>query len=193
MKIKKLTQKQASRVYVKDYDESDIIIEQSVDWIIIEKSKLPNLIKILQSFVVILLLSVSAYGQTHTTILTEIGTTDFKSQSYAGMIGFTNFQDDSFHAGLLYKNYGSDNRVGVRVNVNLNLNALMFVFIQSDIFGKVAKQDNASFMENSAGLGFRLFKDLSASFGYQMEDYNPVTKERREDRPNVKISYKFKL
>lgn len=149
--------------------------------------------KKLKSFVVVLLLSVSAYSQNHTSFLTEIGTTDFKSQSYAGMIGFTNFQDDSFHAGLLYKNYGSANRVGLRVNVNLNLNDLMFVFIQSDIFAKVPKQDNASFMENSAGLGFRLFKDLSGIFGYQMEDYNPVTKIRSEDRPNVKISWKFKL
>ena len=140
-----------------------------------------------------LLLSVSAYSQTHTSFLTEIGTTDFKSQSYAGMIGFTNFQDDSFHAGPLYKNYGSDNRIGARVNVNLNLNALMFVFIQSDIFAKVPSQDNASFMENSAGLGFRLFKDLSGSFGYQMEDYNPVTKERREDMVLVKLGYKIRL
>lgn len=139
-----------------------------------------------------LLLSVSAYSQTHTTFLTEIGTTDFKSQSYAGMIGFTNFQEDSFHAGLLYKNYGSSNRVGVRVNVNLNLNDLMFVFIQGDIFANTGKQENSSFLENSAGLGFRLFKGLSASLGYQMEVYNPVTKERREDQPNVKISWKFK-
>ena len=134
-----------------------------------------------------------ANSQTHTTLLTEIGTTDFKSQSYAGMIGFTNFQDDSFHAGVLNKNYGSANRAGVRVNVNLNLNRAMFVFIQSDIFGKVAKQDNSSFMENSAGLGFRLFKDLSGSLGYQMEDYNPVTKIRSEDRALVKLGYKIKL
>lgn len=147
--------------------------------------------KVIQ-IILLLLCSIGVSAQTHTTLLTEIGTTDFKSQSYAGMIGFTNFQDDSFHAGLLYKNYGSANRAGVRVNVNLNLNDLMFVFIQSDIFGKVPKQDNASFLENSAGLGFRLFKGLSVHAGYQMEDYNPVTKERREDRPNVKISYKFK-
>jgi len=147
----------------------------------------------MKTLLIILLLPISVMAQTHASILTEIGTTDFKSQSYAGMIGFTNFHDDSFHAGLLYKNYGSANRAGIRVNVNLNLNDLMFVFIQSDIFAKVPKQDNASFMENSAGLGFRLFKGLSGHLGYQMEDYNPVTKERMEDRPNVKISYKFKL
>jgi hypothetical protein len=147
----------------------------------------------MKALLIILLIPISVMSQTHTSILTEIGTTDFESQSYAGMIGFTNFQDDSFHAGLLYKNYGSANRVGVRVNVNLNLNRTMFAFIQSDIFGKVAKQDNASFMENSAGLGFIIYKGLSSSLGYQMEDYNPVTKERREDRPNVKISWKFKL
>jgi hypothetical protein len=147
----------------------------------------------MKTLILILLLPLFSYGQTHTTILTEIGTTDFKSQSYAGMIGFTNFQDDSFHAGLLYKNYGSANRVGARVNVNLNLNALMFVFIQSDVFAKTASQENSSFMENSVGLGFRLFKGLSVNAGYQMEDYDPVNKERREDRPNVKISYKFKL
>ena len=119
-------------------NESDILIEegetyisisQDSDLVWLNKSKLPELIKILQSFVVMLLLSVSVFAQTHTTILTEIGTTDFRSQSYAGMIGFTNFQDDSFHAGLLYKNYGSANRIGARVNVNLNLNDLMFVFI----------------------------------------------------------------
>jgi len=166
-------------------------IDDNSKWILIDKMSITELIKILQSFVVMLLLSVSVFAQRQTTILTEIGTTDFKSQSYAGMIGFTNFQDDSFHSGLLYKNYGSANRIGARVNVNLNLNALMFVFIQSDIFGKVAKQDNASFMENSAGLGFRLFKGLSASLGYQMEDYNPITKIRSEDRPNVKLGWEF--
>jgi hypothetical protein len=109
------------------------------------------------------------------------------------MIGFTNFQDDSFHAGLLYKNYGSANRIGARVNVNLNLNDLMFVFIQSDIFAGHTKQENSSFMENSAGLGFRLFKGLSVHAGYQMEDYDPVTKERREDQPLVKLGWKFRL
>lgn len=147
----------------------------------------------MKTLILTLLLPLCSYGQTHTSFLTEIGTTDFKSQSYAGMIGFTNFQDDSFHAGLLYKNYGSANRVGIRVNVNLNLNALMFVFIQSDIFGKVAKQDNASFLENSAGLGFRLFKGLSVHAGYQMEDYNPVTKIRSEDRLLMKLGYKIRL
>ena len=109
------------------------------------------------------------------------------------MIGFTNFQDDSFHAGILYKNYGSANRVGARVNVNLNLNDLMFVFIQSDIFGKVASQENSSFMENSVGLGFRLFKGLSVNAGYQMEDYSPMTKIRSEDRLLMKLGYKIKL
>lgn len=143
--------------------------------------------------IILFLCSIGVSAQTHTSFLTEIGTTDFKSQSYAGMIGFTNFQDDSFHAGLLYKNYGSENRVGVRVNVNLNLNDLMFVFIQGDIFANTGKQENSSFLENSAGLGFRLFKGLSVHAGYQMEDYNPVTKIRSEDRPNVKISWKFKL
>jgi len=143
--------------------------------------------------IILLLCSIGVSAQYRTSLLTEIGTTDFKSQSYAGMIGFTNFQDDSFHAGLLYKNYGSANRAGVRVNVNLNLNSLMFVFIQSDIFAKVPKQDNASFMENSAGLGFRLFKGLSGHLGYQMEDYNPVTKIRSEDMALVKLGYKIKL
>jgi hypothetical protein len=109
------------------------------------------------------------------------------------MIGFTNFQNDSFHAGLLYKNYGSANRAGIRVNVNLNLNDLMFVFIQGDVFANTAKQENSSFLENSAGLGFRLFKGLSAHAGYQMEDYNPVTKIRSEDRLLVKLGYKFRL
>ena len=109
------------------------------------------------------------------------------------MGGFTNFQDDSFHAGLLYKNYGKAHRAGVKINVNLNLNDLMFIFIQSDIFAKVPKQNNASFLENSAGLGFRLFKGLSAHAGYQMEDYNPVTKIRSEDRLLMKLGYKFRL
>jgi hypothetical protein len=171
----------------------EIIFIKQINTIVVDKSKLPELIKILQSFVVMILLSVSVFAQTHTTLLTEIGTTDFRSQSYAGMIGFTNFQDDSFHAGILYKNYGSANRIGARVNVNLNLNELMFVFIQSDIFAGHTKQENSSFMENSAGLGFRLFKGLSAHAGYQMEDYNPVTKIRSEDRLLVKLGYKIKL
>jgi hypothetical protein len=146
----------------------------------------------MKPLILILLLPLCSYGQYHTTLLTEIGTTDLKSQSYAGMIGFTNFQDDSFHAGILYKNYGSANRIGARVNVNLNLNDLMFVFIQSDIFTKTASQDNASFMENSVGLGFRLFKGLSVHAGYQMEDYNPMTKIRSEDRLLVKLGYRVR-
>ncbi len=174
-------------------NDSELLIKQMTDVIVVDKRRIPDLIKILQSFVVMLLLSVSAYAQTHTSFLTEIGTTDFKSQSYAGMIGFTNFQDDSFHAGLLYKNYGSANRVGVRVNVNLNLNRAMFIFIQSDIFSGTDKQENSSFLENSFGLGLRIYKDVSVHLCYQGEDYNPVTKERREDRPNVKISWKIKL
>jgi hypothetical protein len=192
--MKAETLKQTINPDIDILESTNIIrLEQEDDTIYINKSKLPELIKILQSFVVMLLLSVSAYGQTHTSFLTEIGTTDFRSQSYAGMIGFTNFQEDSFHAGLLYKNYGSANRVGARVNVNLNLNNLMFVFIQSDIFTKTASQDNASFMENSVGLGFRLFKGLSVHAGYQMEDYSPVTKIRSEDRLLVKLGYKIKL
>jgi len=147
----------------------------------------------MKPLILILLLPLCSYGQYQTSVLTEIGTTDFKSQSYAGMIGFTNFQDDSFHAGLLYKNYGKANRIGSRVNVNLNLNDLMFVFIQSDIFTKTASQENASFMENSVGLGFRLFKGLSVHAGYQMEDYNPITKIRSEDRLLIKLGYKIKL
>ena len=143
--------------------------------------------------IILLLCSIGVFAQTHTTILTEIGTTDFKSQSYAVMGGFTNFQDDSFHAGLLYKNYGKAHRAGVKINVNLNLNDLMFIFIQSDIFAKVPKQNNASFLENSAGLGFRVFKGLSVHAGYQMEDYNPVTKIRSEDRLLVKLGYKIKM
>jgi len=194
MKTEILKQKTLVPIVVNEKSK-DIWIEQTKDFIMVEKSKLPDLIKILQSFVVMLLLSVSVsvFAQRQTTILTEIGTSDFKSQSYAGMIGFTNFQDDSFHAGVLYKNYGSANRIGARVNVNLNLNDLMFVFIQSDIFAKTASQDNASFMENSAGLGFRLFKGLSVHAGYQMEDYNPVTKIRSEDRLLVKLGYKIKM
>jgi hypothetical protein len=192
--MKAETLKQTINPDIDILESTNIIrLEQEDDTIYINKSKLPELIKILQSFVVMLLLSVSSFAQTHTSLLTEIGTTDFRSQSYAGMIGFTNFQDDSFHAGLLYKNYGSANRIGARVNVNLNLNDLMFVFIQSDIFAGHTKQENSSFMENSAGLGFRLFKGLSAHLGYQMEDYNPITKIRSEDRPNVKISYKIRL
>jgi hypothetical protein len=147
----------------------------------------------MKTIILILLLPLCSYGQYQTSFLTEIGTTDFKSQSYAVMIGFTNFQDDSFHAGLLYKNYGKAHRAGIRINVNLNLNDLMFIFIQSDIFAKVPSQDNASFMENSAGLGFRLFKGLSVHAGYQMEDYNPVTKIRSEDRLLMKLGYKFRL
>lgn len=146
----------------------------------------------MKTLILIFLLPLCSYAQTHKSALLETSTT-FDNVSASAMYGFTNFQDDSFNAGLLYKNYGSANRVGVRVNVNLNLNDLMFVFIQSDIFGKVAKQDNASFMENSAGLGFRLFKGLSASLGYQMEDYNPVTKIRSEDRALVKLGYKIRL
>lgn len=145
----------------------------------------------MKTILLMLLLPLLSYGQT-TTILTEIGTTDFKSQSYAGMIGFTNFQDDSFHAGPLYKNYGSAHRAGIRINVNLNLNRAMFIFIQGDIFANTGKQDNSSFLENSAGLGLRIIKQFSLHLGYQMEVYDPVTKERREDQPNVKFSYKFK-
>jgi hypothetical protein len=159
-----------------------------------EKQKKDWLIIVIISILTLLFLIIKdTSAQRRTTLLTEVGTTDFKNNSYAGMIGFTNFQDDSFHAGLLYKDYSTSYRVGVRVNVDLNLNRTFFVFIQSDIFAKTAIQDNASFMENSAGLGARIFGGLSLNLGYQMEVYDPVTTERREDQPNLKVSYKFGL
>lgn len=140
----------------------------------------------------LLLCSIGVSAQNLTTVLLETGTTDFKYQSYAAMFGFTNFQDDSFHAGPLYKNYNSAHRAGIRVNINLNLNRALFVFIQGDIFANTGKHDNSSFLENSVGLGGRIYKGLSVNLGYQMEVYDPVTKERREDQPNLKVSWKFK-
>jgi hypothetical protein len=175
-------------IWITQYESTDM----KTDIVILHKSKLPDLIKILQSFVVMLLLSFSGFAQNYQSTLIETSTSG-DHVAMSAMYGFTNFQEDSFHAGLLYKHYGSANRKGVRVNVNLNLNALMFVFIQSDIFAGHTKQDNSSFMENSAGLGFRLFKGLSASLGYQMEDYNPMTEIRSEDRALVKLGYKIRL
>lgn len=192
MKAEILKQEIIHSIYIEDDIIEGIWLRQKDDMILVSKSKLPDLIKILQSFVVMLLLSVSVFAQNYQSTLIESSTSG-DHIGVAAMYGFTNFQEDSFHAGILYKDYGSKSRKALRINVNLNLNDLMFVFIQGDIFAGTEKQPNSSFLENSAGLGFRLFKGLSASLGYQMEDYNPVTKERREDRPNVKISYKFKL
>jgi hypothetical protein len=179
--------------------ELEIINDKGVIWIdqlgsevVIDKESIPDLIKILQSFVVMLLLSVSGFAQNYKSTLIETSTSG-DHVAMSAMYGFTNFQEDSFHAGILYKDYGQANRKGVRVNVNLNLNALMFVFIQSDIFAGHTKQNNSSFMENSVGLGFRLFKGLSASLGYQMEDYNPMTEIRSEDRVIGKLGYKIRL
>lgn len=143
--------------------------------------------------ILLLLCSIGVSAQGLTTVLLETGTTDFKNQSYAAMFGFTNFQDDSFHAGPLYKDYGSAYRAGIRVDINLNLNRALFVFIQGDIFANTGKQENSSFLENSVGLGGRIYKGLSLSLGYQMEVYNPVTKIRSEDQPLVKFGYKFRL
>lgn len=148
--------------------------------------------KVLLSLV-ILFSSIGVLAQIKPTILTEIGTTNFSNLSYSAMIGFTNFQEDSFHAGVLYKSYGQKSRTGFRFNVNLNLSDELFLFIQSDVFTKTASQNNASFMENSAGLGLRIIKGLSLSAGYQMEDYNPVSEIRSEDGFLGKLGYKFSL
>lgn len=135
----------------------------------------------------------SANAQFNTTFLAEAGTNDLTNKNIALMAGFTNFQDDSFHAGFLYKNYGEKSRKGIRINVNLNLSKELFLFIQSDVFANTLKEDNSSFLEKGFGLGLRITKNLSVQAGWQMEDYNPVTKIRSEDRPNVKFGYKFSL
>lgn len=111
----------------------------------------------------------------------EAGTTGFKNKSFAAMMGFSNFQDDRFHAELLIKDYGAKQRYGARVSINLNLSDLFFIFIQADVFTNVALQKNATFLENSAGLGLRVFKGLSIAAGYQMDYYNPSSMIRSED------------
>jgi hypothetical protein len=40
-----------SNIKVKDFNEKDISLEQELDLLLVEKSKLPDLIKILQSFI----------------------------------------------------------------------------------------------------------------------------------------------
>lgn len=56
--------------------------------------------KVLLSLV-ILFSSIGVLAQIKPTILTDIGTANFSNVSYSTMIGFTNFQEDSFHAGVL--------------------------------------------------------------------------------------------
>jgi len=141
---------------------------------------------------ILLLCSIGGMAQ-ETTIQTEVGTNTNLNQSYALMAGFNNFQDDGFHAGLLYKRYGNMSRKGLRFNVDLTLNRFMFIFIQGDVFANTGKEDNSSFLENSVGLGFNITKNLSAAFGYQMEDYDPVTTIRTEDLGLGKVIYKFRL
>ncbi len=46
-------------------NDSELLIKQMTDVIVVDKRRIPDLIKILQSFVVMLLLSVSAYAQTY--------------------------------------------------------------------------------------------------------------------------------
>lgn len=147
----------------------------------------------MKPLLILLLFPLFASGQMHTTATIEAGTTNFSNQAYTAMIGFTNFEDDSFHAGPLYKRYGSEHRTGLRLNVNLSLNNTLFIFIQSDMFPGANQPHEASFLENSAGLGLGLFKGLSLNAGYQMEDYNPVTEIRSEDQVLVKLGYKIRL
>jgi len=64
MKAEILQQIESGNIEVKDFDNDDIIMEQDCDWLLIERNRIPDLIKILQSFVVMLLLSVSVFGQT---------------------------------------------------------------------------------------------------------------------------------
>lgn len=142
--------------------------------------------------IILLLIPMFSYSQNYKSTVLE-ASTSFDHIALSPMFGFTNFQEDSFHAGLLYKDYGPKHRTGIRININLNLNTAMFIFIQGDIFANTEKQNNSSFLENSAGLGLRLFKGLSFNAGYQMEDYNPVTEIRSEDRLLIKLAYKFGL
>lgn len=58
-----IKQEQAKDINIIDIAD-DVFINQALNCIMVEKSKLPELIKILQSFVVMILLSVSAFGQT---------------------------------------------------------------------------------------------------------------------------------
>jgi hypothetical protein len=62
-----------------------IWIEQGDDrWIVIDRDSLPELIKILQSFVVMLLLSVSAYSQSGTFTLDTARTTSSQAWKFLG-------------------------------------------------------------------------------------------------------------
>lgn len=149
--------------------------------------------KTFKTIIFLMMCNLAVNAQLNTTFLVEAGTNDLKNKDIALMAGFTNFQDDSFHAGFLYKNFGEMSRHGIRFNINLNLSKELFIFIQSDMFANTPKQDNASFLENSVGLGLRIINGLSVQAGYQMEVYNPVTKIRSEDMPNLKIGYKFSL
>lgn len=51
---------------------------------------------------VILFSSIGVLAQIKPTILNEIEITNFSNLNYSAIIGFTNFQEDSFHAGFLY-------------------------------------------------------------------------------------------
>ena len=147
----------------------------------------------MKNLLLLLLFPISAFAQLNTSASVELGSTGFKNKSLAALIGFSNFQDDRFHAGLLVKDYGAKQRYGARISINLNLSDELFIFVQGDVFANTAKEKNANFLENSAGLGLRLYEGLSIALGYQMEDYNPITTLRAEDQLFAKMSYVFHL
>lgn len=67
-------------IWIEQYEISD----GHTDMITISKSKLPDLIKIMQSFVVMLLLSVSAYGQNGTLNLDTAKTASSQAWKFLG-------------------------------------------------------------------------------------------------------------
>lgn len=115
----------------------------------------------------------------------------------AVLVGFKNWNDDSFTAGFLYKNYEELSRKAIRAETNLTLSKYFFIFIMSDIyfFDKYLKDNTsneASAIELSAGLGARIF-GFTLKAGYLMEDFDPRVYKRKEDQPIVVFGYNIPL
>jgi len=113
----------------------------------------------------------------------------------AVLVGFKNWQDDSFTAGFLYKNFEGLSRKAIRAETNLTLSKHFFIMSDIYFFDKYVKDNSsneASALELSAGLGARIF-GFTLKAGSLMEDFDPRVYKRKEDQPIVVFGYNIPL
>lgn len=145
--------------------------------------------------VVMLLLSVSVFGQINPTLSLDLGsnvTSATPNAHIAVMGGFTNWQGDMLAIGALIKRYDRTYTNGARMMVNLMLKKPFIFYTHGDVYIRALSdqtQLRSARLELGAGLGWNITEHLQVSAGVQSEDWNPHLKVNSDGSLLVRISY----